>query len=274
MNQAPPKTTKATRFRIAMPGQGVRLSDCPGPWRVPAPDAEAFRSRNVTQRVDKSSATESWQTLDEVQTARRRTERNEIDGEAPDGREGRGGDDRFALNFGGRSATIAIGEQLEPLISPLEASDRRSPFVSRLIDDAKEELREAKPRNEDENEDEPETGSTEVNDQEDSKRTEDEVDDWIIQDEPEKRLVTLKPVVEGLQLTPEWRTKTETPKIEELIVKPEIIQRVINPVIEELRILPERRLTTLTPVVEDVQVTPDVRKKMITPVIEEGGGQS
>ena len=85
--------------------------------------------------------------LDEVQTARRRTERNEIDGEAPDGREGRGGDDRFALNFGGKGATIAIGEQLEPLISPLEASDRRSPFVSRLNDDAKEELTEAEPRN-------------------------------------------------------------------------------------------------------------------------------
>ena len=110
--------------------------------RVPALDAEAFRSRNVTQRVDKSSATEPWQTLDEVQTARRRTERDKIDGEAPDGREERGGDDRFALNFGGKGATIAIGEQLEPLISPLEASDRRSPFVSRLNDDAKEELTE------------------------------------------------------------------------------------------------------------------------------------
>ena len=60
----------------------------------PAPDAEAFRSRNATQRVDESSATEPWQTRDEVQTARRRTERDEIDGEAPDGREERGGDDR------------------------------------------------------------------------------------------------------------------------------------------------------------------------------------
>ena len=208
----------------------------------------------------------------------RSTERRQTDG--------RGGDDRFALNFGGKGATIAFGEQLEPLISPLEASDRRSPFVSRLNDDAKEELTEAEPRNEDENVDEPETGSTEVSDQEDSKRTEDEIEDWIIQDERqesvrtctietdgdgkcenrpndafmtkwETRMTPTEPANKEPQLTPELTVRTVTPRIEELVIKEETTRKQISPIIEELKVEPEKRLVTLKPVVEGLQLTPE-----------------
>lgn len=87
--------------------------------RGPAPDAEAFHSRDSTQRVNKSSATEPWQTLDEVQTTRKRTERDKINGQAPDGREENGGPDRFSPNLSELIKTITPSEPLGGLAEQL-----------------------------------------------------------------------------------------------------------------------------------------------------------